>query len=395
MAARNSETLISPGEEPIEKIIIRSMSEGVITLECTGRVFTVNPAALRILGFEREQLEGRPFDEAFSNDEFNDEFRQAFSAFMLDARWVSGKEVQYRRPDGQIADLAVSASCLEFDACVPGMQSVVVVFRDVTAFKSLDRMKRRAINHLSHELRTPLAVIAASIENLAGAELPRQKLLKNLERIQRNLKRLTDVQGIVEEMLNPPDFHPEPILLGPTVEDVLDRLRRDCSHRRVKVTSLVMPDSTDILDPSIIGIVLETLVKNAVEATPDGGEVIVSVDRVEAGIIVKVEDRGVGIPLPDQEFIFDGFHHTQPTAEYSSKKPYDFNAGGKGLELLRLKTMAEAGYFEISFTSDRCRRITESTRHCRGDISSCLDPNGLKGCRDSGGTTFSVLFRSR
>ncbi len=140
-------------EEPIEKIILRSMSEGVITLECTGRIFTINPAALRILGIMEEQIVGRLFEEVLAGEPFNEDFRFFFSGAMGNDRRTSREEVQYRRPDGQIVDLSITASFLELDACVEGMQNVVVVFRDVTAFKALERMKRRAVNHLSHELR--------------------------------------------------------------------------------------------------------------------------------------------------------------------------------------------------------------------------------------------------
>jgi PAS domain S-box-containing protein len=394
MTAHVPESLPASNQEPIEKIILRSMSEGVITLECSGRIYTVNPAALKTLGFTEENVVGSLFDEVFGNEPFNEDFRSLLTGIMRRAGPSTHQEVRYKRPDGQLVDLSMTACCLDFDVCVPELQSVVVVFRDVTALKALERMKRKAVNHLSHELRTPLAIISASIQNMADGHLPTDKLERNLERIQRNLKRLTDIQSTVEEMLNLPEFRPEPLLLVPAVEGILKSLSEQFSHRRVVLRSRVVPEDTNDLDPKILSMVLAILVKNAVEATPDGGEVLVSVDRVPGGILVEVQDRGMGIPSSDQEFIFDGFHHTQATDEYSSKKPYDFDAGGKGLELLKLKTMAEAGYFEISFTSDRCRHIPENTDRCPGDISSCPHMDALERCRDSGGTTFSVLFRS-
>lgn len=392
MTARDPDSLPASNQEPIEKIILRSMSEGVITLECSGRIYTVNPAALKILGFTEENMVGRLFDEVFGNEPVNEDFRSLLTGIMRHAGPSTDNEVQYKRPDGQVVDLSVTASSLDFDVCVPELQSVVVVFRDVTALKVLERVKRKAVHHLSHELRTPLAIISASIQNMAGGHLAADKLERNLERIQRNLKRLTDIQSTVEEMLNLPEFRPEPLSLVPVVEGILKSLREQFSHRRVALKSRVLPEETNALDPKILSMVLGILVKNAVEATPDGGEVLVSVDRVPGGILVEVQDRGMGIPSSDQEFIFDGFHHTQTTDEYSSKKPYDFDAGGKGLELLKLKTMAEAGYFEISFTSERCRRIPENADRCPGDITLCSQMDESGTCRDSGGTTFSVLF---
>lgn len=393
MAAHVPESPSESNREPIERIILRSMSEGVITLECSGRIYTVNPAAVKTLGLAENNMVGRLFDEVFAHEPLNDDFRSLLTGITRDAGPSTHKEVQYKRPDGQVVDLSVTASSLDYDVCIPDLQSVVVVFRDVTALKALERVKRKAVNHLSHELRTPLAIISASIQNMAGGHLATDKLERNLERIQRNLKRLTDIQRTVEDMLDLPEFRPETISLRPTVEGILKSLYEQFSHRRVGLRSHILPKEVKGLDPRILSVVLAILVKNAVEATPDGGEVFVSVDRVPGGILVEVQDRGAGIPSSDQEFIFDGFHHTQTTDEYSSKKPYDFDAGGKGLELLKLKTMAEAGYFEISFTSERCRLIPENSDRCPGDVSLCPQLDGPLECRDSGGTTFSVLFR--
>jgi signal transduction histidine kinase len=140
--------------------------------------------------------------------------------------------------------------------------------------------------------------------------------------------------------------------------------------------------------------VLETLLKNAVENTPDGGEITVRVKRAEQGVLLEVQDAGVGITIQDQEFIFEGFLYTQPTDEYSSKHPFAFNAGGKGLELRRLKVLAESGYFDIRFESSRCCYIPTRSDRCPGHVESCPSITGLDACRKSGGTTFFVLFRS-
>ena len=57
-----------PGQDFIERMILRSMNEGVITLECDGSIHTVNPAVQRILGFEENDVKGKHFETVFSND---------------------------------------------------------------------------------------------------------------------------------------------------------------------------------------------------------------------------------------------------------------------------------------------------------------------------------------
>jgi two-component system phosphate regulon sensor histidine kinase PhoR len=199
----------------------------------------------------------------------------------------------------------------------------------------------------------------------------------------------------VEQILSPPEYSPQTFRVLPFVEGILDDLRERSRHRLINLVSHIEDVQTDALDPNILRLVLETLVKNAVENTPDDGEVSVSVQQVPEGILVQVRDHGVGIPVEDQEFIFEGFHHTQPTVEYSTKKPFDFNAGGAGLELLRLKALAEIGYFEIAFETSRCKYVPTGRDHCPGAIASCPHVQDDEGCRESGGTTFSVLFRQR
>jgi PAS domain S-box-containing protein len=380
--------------EPIEKLILRSMNEGVITLECNGDIFTVNPAVLRILDFAEEELVGKHFQEAFSGDGDNGEFCQILVNLFHSGRHSLNQEVRFKRRDGQSVDLSVATAFLEVDECAPDMQNAVIVFRDVTAFKSLERARRRAVDHLSHEIATPVAIINASVESLAKIDAYANRADKNIKRIQRNLQRLTDIHAVVETIFAPPAPKPEPFDMAAMIEKRLGSIRQAASHRAVSLVSDLVPVTTDAVDPRIVAIILETLVKNAVENSPDEGTITISLREIPSGIQLQVKDEGVGIPLADQEFIFEGFHHTQATDEYSSKEPFDFNAGGKGLELLRLKILEEAGLFEISFESRRCRYIPTSRDHCPGRITLCPHVHDVRGCRESGGTTFTVLFHS-
>ncbi|MBI5572365.1 MAG: PAS domain S-box protein [Desulfomonile tiedjei] len=386
---------VQPGtgdEDPIERIILRSMNEGVITLECNGNIFMVNPAALRILDLAEEEVRGSNYEHVFSLYPENEEFKEIFREALKESTRIERKETRFRRRDGQFVDLTVTSSFLETDACVPSLETVVVVFRDITAFKSLERAKRRAVNHISHELKTPLAIIGASVQRLVDRELPREDALRSLQRAQRNIRRLSEIQSIVEEILNPPPYSAGRKDVPRLVGAILDDIRQKASGRTVSLLSRIEVEETDLLDPNILRMVLVTLVKNAIENTPDQGQVIVSLKESDSGILLQVQDFGVGISLRNQEFIFEGFLYTQPTDEYSTKKPFEFNAGGKGLELLRLKVLAESGYFDIWFDSTRCRHVPTDEDLCPGAISDCPHRAGLEECSEAGGTTFSVLF---
>ncbi len=116
---------------------------------------------------------------------------------------------------------------------------------------------------------------------------------------------------------------------------------------------------------------LAGILKNAIENTPDEGRIEISVDALENEVRVEFRDYGIGITAENQRNIFAGFFHTRDTNDYSSKNPYDFYAGGAGLDLLRIKVFSEIFGFSVNFESTRCKYIPADTDLCDGKISGC------------------------
>jgi hypothetical protein len=90
--------------------------------------------------------------------------------------------------------------------------------------------------------------------------------------------------------------------------------------------------------------------------------------------------------------IFGGFFHTQDTMAYSSKRPYEFNAGGTGSDLLRIRALSERFNFNINFSSQRCHNIPHENTPCPGIISRCSHITDPADCRDADGSTFTLIF---
>jgi hypothetical protein len=107
---------------------------------------------------------------------------------------------------------------------------------------------------------------------------------------------------------------------------------------------------------------------------------------------LEVRDYGVGVTAVNSPLIFGGFFHTQDTDLYSSKRPYQFNAGGAGADLLRIKVFSERFGFTVDFQSTRCPFIPEDTDLCPGRISNCSFVSDRQGCLTTGGSSFSVQF---
>ena len=128
-------------------------------------------------------------------------------------------------------------------------------------------------------------------------------------------------------------------------------------------------------------IYLDHLIRRDFGATPEGD-----------GAELVVSDCGVGITEENQKRIFEGFFSTQETIAYSSRRPFDFNAGGKGADLLRMKIFAERFGFAIDMASERCGCIPRESDLCPGRIDACGCCQKREDCFKSGGTRFTVYF---
>jgi signal transduction histidine kinase len=146
------------------------------------------------------------------------------------------------------------------------------------------------------------------------------------------------------------------------------------------------------MDRNLLRKVLMGLLKNAVENTPDGGLIEVTARSDSEAILVDFQDYGVGISKANQKNIFSGFYHAKDTSYYTSKSPYEFGAGGMGLDLLRIRIFAKRYGFSLNINSTRCQYIPLDTDQCEGRISKCPFVKDLTECLVSGGSKFTLIF---
>jgi signal transduction histidine kinase len=137
---------------------------------------------------------------------------------------------------------------------------------------------------------------------------------------------------------------------------------------------------------------IEGLLKNAIENTPEEGCIVIRSYKDNRNCYIEICDFGVGISPENQKMIFGGFFHTQDTMAYSSKRPYEFNAGGTGSDLLRIRALSERFGFTIDFSSKRCQNIPHDADQCPGSISSCSYITDSAECRDADGSTFKLTL---
>jgi len=306
---------------------------------------------------------------------------------------------------------------------------------------SLNRAKDRVINHLSHELKTPLAVLRTSLVTLEKRlqTLPHESWQPTVDRARRNLDRLLEMQyqvydivqhktyktrmnlshlldqcsdeiealiaeqigegsvvkhfrKYIDDTYGAKELTTEVIQLDTFVDQRLKYLKPSFAHREVEVITDLNPIPPIVLPPEALQKIFDGLLKNAIENTPDEGRVEINVKKKGEGTLLEVRDFGVGITPENQIRIFEGFYTTRETINYSSKNPFDFNAGGKGADLLRMKIFSERYDFKIGLKSSRCPLLKLDSDLCAGRISACPECRNGAACHQSAATAFSLYF---
>ncbi len=152
-------------------------------------------------------------------------------------------------------------------------------------------------------------------------------------------------------------------------------------------------NNAQLLIPShVLRAIIEGLIRNAIEATPEHGLVLVTGQVKGERYIFTVKDTGIGIPDKDKEFISAGFYPVQDTDDYSTGRQYSFNAGGKGIDLLRIRMFSELYGFRLSFKSQRCPHLDGSGDNWPTDALLCPHCKSVADCARFGGSEFVVDF---
>jgi signal transduction histidine kinase len=259
----------------------------------------------------------------------------------------------------------------------------------------LNRAKSIALDHLSHELRTPLSVIQASIRSIKRkVQMQTAPTEESFETLEKHLKRLNDIQQETDKIIRSyQELEKESVSLSSFAKRALEKAKQQTPHRDLHFQLEGGKDFHVLMVPMILGEILEGLLKNAIENTPDEGMIRIFLEQKDEKALLRVQDFGIGITEENQSDIFGGLFHTQDTELYSSKKPYDFYAGGKGLDLLRIRVYGERFGFDLSVESKRCIYIPTDRDLCPGRISACPHCREPEDCFCSGGSTFSVSFQ--
>ena len=323
------------------KTIINQMANGVMVTNRNLEVVLHNPALMRLMEISSQPEGPIPISGIVRDESLIDTLKRILSAESPPEASVA-QEIHA----GKNALRAISAPALGPNNAVDG---TVTVLEDITAYKQLDEMKSDFVNMVAHELRSPLVSIrqinSVLIEGLAGPLEEKQEgfVKRGMDKIDSLLELINDLLDVAKIEAGKMVQHRVPTDMGKIIEDTVALMGPRAQEHNIQLSHVCEGLKPVLADPKNMEEVINNLVSNAVNYSPEGGRVTVIARGLAEYMEIRVEDTGVGISPEELPNIFDKF--------YRVKHPKTRQVMGTGLGLAIVKGVVEAHYGAIDVES--------------------------------------------
>ena len=312
--------------------ILASMSEGVLAVDGQRRTLCMNRSAAEMLDIEEPAGPGRLLEEISRHPELNR---------LVEEVWAAGQPTErpLQLPGPPVREVQLHGSLLRDAEDQP--LGVLVVLRDVTRLRQLEKLRRDFVANVSHELKTPLTSIAGFVEALQQGALENPEQAKRfLEIIAAQTQRM---QNLIEDLLSLSRVEQEaerrqiPVEVGPireVLESAVDLCRPKAEQKNITIqldcpADLQAPRNAALLEQAVVN-----LLDNAIQYSAESQQVRVQAAQEGQEVVIRVQDHGCGIPPEHLDRIFERF--------YRVDKARSRKLGGTGLGLAIVKHIALA-----------------------------------------------------
>ncbi|MEJ2573635.1 MAG: ATP-binding protein, partial [Gammaproteobacteria bacterium] len=322
--------------------IIHEITDGIIVIDTAGEIVLINPAAMRLLGINGEDMpkdvgvierEVPPLHDVFQNadQQLTEEIEVSQSARAA-LRVLKATSVPLRDEQGDLL-------------------GKVTVFQDVTSIKEVDRLKSEFVLQVSHELRTPLTSIKGSIDNLRDC-IAGPLSRKQTEYLDLMSKSSDELVKLINDLLEISSLEsgdvkliPETVVLQDLIAGIVDKYRLLAERKRLDLHMEKFEGESRIHGDAVkLEQAIGHIVDNAVKFTAPGGAITVTLYQNRRFIKGSIRDTGMGIPLDEQWTIFDRFYRVSQGSSSIEK--------GTGLGLYIAKNVIEMHGGRIRVSSE-------------------------------------------
>lgn len=340
-----------------DEAMLASIGDGLAFINPEGRVILLNGAAEHMLGWKNKETLGKKFEEVVKiggeENEIIPPEHSPVSKVLRSHTSVSTTTTdpyRYTRRDGTTFPVAMTISKVSLQNSLLGL---IIVFRDITIEKDIDRAKTEFVSLASHQLRTPLSTINWYAEMLLAGDAGKlnEEQKKYLEEVYKGNRRMVE---LVNALLNVSRLElgtftvePEPTDIAALARSVLDEQKPAIDMKKLTLKPSFPKDLPKItVDPKLLRMVFQNLVANSVKYTNEGGHIgiAVSSDKANNELHFTVSDSGIGIPKNQQKNIFAKLFRADNARES--------DADGTGLGLYIVKSIIEHSGGTIRFESE-------------------------------------------
>lgn len=336
LSERVERQIYSLREERYEKeVLLESLIEGVIATDRQMQVTFVNESALKFLDLPKERVLGQPFESLGKPQAYR---------LLLDCQ---NKQMPVVEAIGETIDGVEHF----FDiVAAPKRDNTggILVIQDKSDHYRILEMRKDFIANASHELKTPITIIRGFAETLHdNHDLPPEimedvtsKIVKNCERMAtlvRDLLALADIENIPASRLSTFNVFD----LANKVKNTLLEVHEDAEIliESEDVKNLEIRADYDLIEMAFIN-----LMQNAIKYSNPPAHVEVQLSRSDKDLLIRISDRGIGIPKADIARIFERF--------YRVDKARSRKVGGSGLGLSIVENIIKKHSGRIEVTSE-------------------------------------------
>jgi two-component system phosphate regulon sensor histidine kinase PhoR len=318
--------------------ILSSLTTGVVIVDRALYITLVNQAAIDLFGLPADGPVGRHVIEVI---------RATAIENALQAVTRSGQPRVIDWSPDPTSDTLIECSMAPVGQRGGGFGAILVA-RDITAQRRLDRMRADFVANVSHELQTPLTTIIGFAEALADNTPPPEEAHRYLTLIHDEAGRLSRV---VDDLLalSRLEHHSLPARQEAVdMDSLLEQVRMQMGPRAeqagLQFTIHVDGRPVALGDRDLLHEVLINLVSNAIQYTQPGGRIEGRAAASDHCVKLAVADTGIGIPSGDLPRIFERF--------YRVDRDRSRRSGGTGLGLAIVKHIVELHRGQLTVESE-------------------------------------------
>jgi PAS domain S-box-containing protein len=321
--------------------VLQAIPDALLVLDDQNCIWVANPPALQLLGFNSlNEAIGRSLSDV---PHIEDSVIEPILEVTKGPAQRGDEQVFEKRSERFKKDFLITVSIWGNPS--QNRMGYVVVMRDITTLRDLNRFKSEMMQVASHDLRSPLALIVGYCD-LIGLDTPPEQaaIHEYLAVIRRSTDRMNALLEALlraEQVRNSPLELHEHIKARELVQKVIAALTPAAQQKEIQLwEELNVDEGLEIVaDPVLIREAMENYLSNAIKYTPPKGFITISAQVRDNRFEFTVEDDGIGIPQEHVHRVFDAFFR----AKQSGAEKVD----GSGLGLSIVKTVVERHKGEV------------------------------------------------